>query len=161
MSCNRTAAVILFSAFLFSTAVARDKPADAKSRAEIAAFNDKFTAATLAMDNAAVMALWADDGVTLLPGMAAVSSKKTIAAWLDGVVARMPGYKVTKQEDDFHDLVISGDWASEWGITHQVVQPPGDKPPIESWGKILLVLHRGKDGQWRIEREMWNQGVKP
>lgn len=132
-----------------------------KARAEIDAFNRSFTAATLAMDNAAVMALWAGDGVTLLPGMKAVSGKKTIAAWLDDIVARMPGYKVTLQEDDFHDIVVSGDWASEWGTTHQVVQPPDGKPPIETWGKVLLVLHREKDGQWRIEREMWNQGVKP
>lgn len=156
-----SAAFIFLLALSMALAGKDPAPADSKARTEIDAFNRRFTAATLAMDNAAVMALWADDGVTLLPGMAAVSGKKTIAAWLDDIVARMPGYKVTLQEDDFHDIVISGDWASEWGTTHQVVRPPDGKLPIETWGKILLVLHREKDGQWRIEREMWNQGVKP
>ena len=113
----------------------------ASPRDEIDAFNQKFRDATLHMDNAATMALWADDGVTLLPGMAPVQSKKTIAKWLDDVVAGLAGYHVTTQDNDFHDIQISGDWASEWGTTHQVVQPPDGKPVIEVWGKILLVLH--------------------
>jgi ketosteroid isomerase-like protein len=68
---------------------------------------------------------------------------------------------VTKQEYDFHDIQVSGDWASEWGTTVQVVQPPDGKPAIESHGKILLVLHKEKDGVWRIKQEMWNAGARP
>jgi uncharacterized protein (TIGR02246 family) len=124
-------------------------------------FNRKFREATLRMDNAATMALWAEDGVTLLPGMAPVEGKKTIAKWLDGVVAGLAGYRVTAQDNEFHDIRVCGDWASEWGTTHQVVQPPDGKPAIETWGKILLVLHRDKDGAWKISEEMWNSGVRP
>jgi ketosteroid isomerase-like protein len=109
---------------------------------EIEAFNERFEEVTLRMDNAGVMALWADDGVTSLPSMAPIEGKKTIAKWLDDVVAKLPGCKVTKQENEFHDIRVSGDWASEWGTTHQVVQPPEGKPPIEGYGKILLVLHK-------------------
>jgi uncharacterized protein (TIGR02246 family) len=123
---------------------------------EIEAFNAKFLEVTLKMDNAGVMALWAEDGVTLLPGMAPISGKQTISKWLDDVVAKLPGYKVTKQENDFHGIQVSGDWASEWGTTYQVIQPPDGKPVIEIHGKILLVLHKGKDGAWRIKEEMWN-----
>jgi uncharacterized protein (TIGR02246 family) len=128
---------------------------------EIEAFNQRFQDVTLRMDNAGLMALWADDGVTLLPGMAAIAGKNTITKWLEDLVANMPGYKVTKQENEFHDIQISGDWASEWGTTYQVVEPPDKKPVIESYGKILLVLHREKDGGWKIKREMWNAGPKP
>ena len=128
---------------------------------EIEAFNKRFQEVTLRMDNAEAMALWADDGVTLLPGMAPIAGKKTIAKWLDDVVANMPGYKVTQQENEFHDIRVSGDWASEWGTTHQVVQPPDGKPPIEGFGKILLVLHKDESGEWKIKEEMWNAGVKP
>jgi uncharacterized protein (TIGR02246 family) len=128
---------------------------------EIEAFNESFQEATLRMDNARAMALWADDGVTLLPGMAPIAGKKTIAKWLDDVVRNMPGYKVTQQENEFRDIQVSGDWASEWGTTHQVVQPPNGKAPIEGYGKILLVLHRDESGEWKIKEEMWNAGVKP
>ena len=119
-------------------------------------FNQKFTAAVLHMDNAEVMSLWAEDGVMLLPGMAPISGKANIAKWLDGVTSRMPGYRVIRQEDLFHAIAVSGDWASEWATTLQVTQPPGGKPAIESHGKMLLVLHREKDGTWRIRAEMWN-----
>ena len=40
------------------------------ARAEIGAFNDSLAAATRRMDNAATLALWADDGVSLLPVLA-------------------------------------------------------------------------------------------
>jgi len=133
----------------------------ANPQQEIEVFNRDFRDATLRMDNATAMALWEDDGVTLLPGLAPIEGKKTIAKWLDDVVARMLGYHVTAQENNIHDLQVSGDWASEWGTTHQVVQPPDGKPVIDTWGKILLVLHRGRDGRWRIREEMWTPGPKP
>src|SRR5262245_28434987 len=150
-------ALMLVAGALASAAAYRSDP-DAK---QIEAFNQRFTAANLAMDNAQVMALWADDGVSLQPDSAPMAGKKTIAKWLDEIVAQMPGYRVTKDEADFHDIQVSGDWASEWGTTHQIVQPPGGKPAIETFGKILLVLHREADGEWRIEKEMWNAGLRP
>ncbi|HTP85960.1 MAG TPA: hypothetical protein VMJ34_03395 [Bryobacteraceae bacterium] len=128
---------------------------------DIDAFNGKFREATLHMDNAALMSLWDGDGTTLLPGMAAIEGKSNIAKWLDGVVARMPGFRVTAQDNEFHDVQVSGDWASEWGTTHQVVRPPGGKPPIETWGKILLVLHKDASGAWKIREEMWNVDPRP
>jgi uncharacterized protein (TIGR02246 family) len=128
---------------------------------EIDAFNQRFRTAILSMDNSAIMALWADDGVTLLPGLAPIIGKQTIARWLDGVTAQMPGYRVTGQDNDFHDIRIAGDWASEWGTTHQAVRPPGGKPAMEIYGKILLVLHRDGAGSWKIEEEMWNNVETP
>ena len=76
------------------------------------------------------------------------------------ILAQMPGYKVVKEEIDFHDIQISGDWASEWGNEHQVVQPPDGKPVIDSRGKMALVLHREASGEWKVKQEMWNQVPK-
>jgi uncharacterized protein (TIGR02246 family) len=131
---------------------------EAKQRGvkELITFNEQFRRAILSMDNAAVLALWADNGVSLLPGMAPIVGKPAIAQFMDGVVKSMPGSKVTVQENEFHDIRIMGSWASEWAITHQVVQPPDGKPAIETYGKMLLVLHVSSMGQWRIKEEMWN-----
>jgi uncharacterized protein (TIGR02246 family) len=127
---------------------------------EIEAFNEEFGRAEQRMDNAEVMALWADDGVSLLPGMAPIAGKKTISRWMDDIVSQMPGYKMVKADNDFHDIQIAGDWASEWAMTHQIVQPPDGKSPIETHGKMLLVLHREKNGDWKIKEEMWNAGER-
>ena len=131
------------------------------SRAELDAFNKRFIAAHLRMDNAAVMSMWAEDGVSLLPTTEPMIGKETIGKFMDDVVKRMPGYHMQKIDIDFQGIEVSGDWASEWALEHQVVQPPPGKPVFDSYGKLLLVLHREADGNWRIAREMWNQGLKP
>ena len=130
-------------------------------RKEIDAFNKKFIEAHLKMDNAAVMSLWAEDGVSLLPQTDPMMGKKAIGKFMDDVVAKMPGYHMEKIDVDFQGIEVSGDWASEWEYEHQIVRPPDDRPVFDSYGKLLLVLHRQADGSWRIKREMWNQGIKP
>ena len=87
--------------------------------------------------------------------------RKKISAWVEGIVAKMLGYKVMKQEMEFHDIHLCGDWASEWATEHQIVQPPDGKPVIESYGKIALVLHRRANGEWNVQQEMWNAAPKP
>ena len=133
----------------------------ASSRAEIAAFNKKYIAAHLRMDNAAVMSMWAEDGISLLPATDPIIGKEAIGKFMDEVMGRTPGYHMRRMDVDFQGIEVSGNWASEWAEEHQVVQPPPGKRVLDSYGKLLLVLHREADGNWRITREMWNQGMKP
>jgi uncharacterized protein (TIGR02246 family) len=144
--------VVLVFAFGITAAAAPES----RAQKEIETFNQKFREATLKMDNAATVALWAEDGTTLLPGMAPLTGRSNIAKWLDEITARMAGYHVVSQENDFHDIQVAGDWASEWGTTVQVTQPGEGKEPIEVHGKIVLVLHRERNGEWKIKQEMWN-----
>ncbi len=130
-------------------------------RKEIEAFNQRYVELHLKMDTAGILALWAEDGVDLTPGDAPMIGKKKIVAWVEDIVAKMPGYKVTKQEMEFHDIHVCREWASEWATEHQVVQPPDGKPPIDSHGKMALVLHREASGEWKVQQEMWNAGPKP
>lgn len=130
-------------------------------RKEIEAFNATFLAAHLKMDTPAILTMWAEDGVSLLPETAPMIGKPAIAKFLTGVTEQLNGWKMEKMELDFQGIEVSGDWASEWAFEHQVVRPPDDKPVFDGRGKMLLVLHREADGNWRIKREMWNQGVKP
>jgi len=128
---------------------------------EIEKFNEHYRQLHLQMDHEGIFALWAEDGVDLMPGDAPIVGKKAIVAWVQEILAKMPGYKVVRQDMEFHDVVVSGDWASEWCLEHQVVQPPDGKPPIETWGKMALVLHRDPTGQWKVKLEMWNAAPKP
>jgi uncharacterized protein (TIGR02246 family) len=130
-------------------------------RKEIEAFNKRYVELHLKMDTARVLALWAEDGVDLMPGDAAMIGKTKIVAWVEDIVAKMPGYKVTKQEMEFHDIRVCGDWASEWATEHQVVQPPDGKPAIDSYGKMALVLHRDPNSDWKVQQEMWNSAPNP
>jgi uncharacterized protein (TIGR02246 family) len=129
--------------------------------AEIKAFNKHYVELHLKMDTAGVLALWEEDGVDLMPGDAPMIGKKKIVTWVEDIVAKMPGYKVLKQDMEFHDIQVCGDWASEWATEHQMVQPPDGKPVIEGYGKMALVLHRGANGEWKVKQEMWNAAPKP
>jgi uncharacterized protein (TIGR02246 family) len=150
--------VLTFSLLLLAAAlpiVAQTMPLS--PRAQVEAFNRKFEDATRRMDNAAIVALWADDGISLLPSTKPIVGKVAIAAFIDSVTAQIKGAKMEKFELECFAIDVSGDIASEWCSEHQVVLMPGGKPPFNGHGKMLLVLRRGLDGEWRLLREMWNQ----
>jgi ketosteroid isomerase-like protein len=127
------------------------------ARSGVEAFNHRLEEATLRMDNAAVMALREEDGISLLPATKPMIGKAAIAEFLDKVTASIPGAKMEKFEMKCFAIEVSGDLATEWCNEHQVVRLPGNKPPFDGRGRMLLVLRRGRDGKWRMEREMWNQ----
>lgn len=125
--------------------------------AAIEALNRAYNAAILSQDNARVLALWAPDGVSLLPGEPALRGREALGRFLDRIQAELRGWKVKVQEMQCHDLVVHGDLASEWCDTHQVVSRPDGQPDWEGRGKMSLVLQR-LDGQWRIRQESWTSG---
>lgn len=134
---------------------------DTSARAGIETFNRAFDQATRDMDNKATVALWEDDGVSLLPSTRPIVGKKAIGQMIETVVAQFPGARMEKFESACFDITVSGDLASEWCTEHQIVQLGAGKPPFDGWGKMLLVLHRGTDGKWRLKQEMWNQAAPP
>ncbi len=83
-------------------------PEDA-GRKEIEAFNKRYVELHEEMDTAGILALWAEDGVDLMPGDAAMIGRKKISAWVEDILAKMPGYKVMKQEVEFRDIHVCGD----------------------------------------------------
>jgi len=151
------------AAVLLMIGVVRLKTSSASSdgEKEIAAFNKNYVDLHLKMDTPGILALWAEDGVDLMPGEAPLLGRKAISAWVEAIVSKMPGYKVVKQDMEFHDIQVSGAWASEWATEHQVVQPPDGKAVIESYGKMALVLHREASGEWKVKQEMWNAAPRP
>lgn len=144
---------------LFVFLLAGCPPAGAQSpRADIESFNRAFADATRHMDNAATLALWADDGISLLPSAKPIVGKAAIAAFIESVTKALTGARMKHFDMTCHDIHVSGDWASEWCTEHQIVHLSDEKPDFDGRGKMTLILHRGGDGKWRIAQEMWNQG---
>jgi ketosteroid isomerase-like protein len=133
--------------------------APADLRAEVDAFNRALIDATSRMDNAATVALWEDDGVSLLPQTKPIVGKRAIAAFLDSVLQGLPGARMKSFEMECAGVEVAGDVATEYCEEHQVVDLGPGKQPFDGRGKMLLVLHRGVLGRFRLRREMWNQGT--
>ena len=150
-----------FVALLMAAVRIKARTAEGAGRKEIEAFNKRYLELHEKMDTAGILALWAEDGVDLMSGNALMIGRNKISAWVEDIVAKMPGYKMAKREMEFHDIQVCGDWASEWATEHQLVQPPDGKPLIESYGKMALVLHREANGEWKVQQEMWNAAPKP
>jgi uncharacterized protein (TIGR02246 family) len=151
----RTCAIVIAILYLIGAYPVKGTSSDA--RAEIEAFNHRLEDATRSMDNQATLALWADDGISLLPSTKPIVGKTAIASFLEGVTAQLHGAKMEKFELECFAIDVSGYVASEWCNEHQVVFMPEGKPLFDGRGKMLLVLRKGTDGHWRIQREMWNQ----
>jgi ketosteroid isomerase-like protein len=159
MKMTRAATMLLLA--LVTTTTVRAQHASTASYPEIDAFNRSFANATRTMDNAATLALWDDDGVSLLPSTKPIVGKAAISGFMRDVMASLEGAHMTHFESECHDIHVSGDWASEWCTEHQIVALPGGKPPFKGYGKMLLLLHRAANGAWRIREEMWNQALAP
>lgn len=127
-------------------------PAD---HAGVASLNKAFADAIRSMDNQAVLSLWENDGVALLPDTAPVRGKSEMSAMLQDISSSHPKARMESFTNECFDIEGSGPWVSEWCLEHQIVSEPG-KPTFDGWGKMLLVLHQQASGEWRIVREMWN-----
>jgi uncharacterized protein (TIGR02246 family) len=131
----------------------------AGAREVVEQLNRQFLEAGRRQDDSAVMALWADDGADLLPGMQPLVGKAVITRWLAGISKRFRGTKVTRYEIHFEKIQINGDWAYEWGTSEETIVDPAGKA-FENPGKITLILHRNANGQWKIYEEMWNSSPR-
>ncbi len=153
----RKSCIVLLIFFTVPWLAEAQTPAEGTA-AGIDTFNRAFADATRHMDSAGILALWEDDGISLLPSMKPLVGKKAIGKFLADVMASIPGAKMESFEQRCFDLLVSGAWASEWCTEHQIVSIPG-KPSFNGWGKMALILHRDADGQWRLRQEMWNQAT--
>jgi ketosteroid isomerase-like protein len=84
-------------------------------------------------------------------------NRAALAKFYDDVMKDLAGARMEKFDLKCFDIETAQDWASEWCQEHQHMSLPAGRPPFDGWGTLLLVLHRGVDGKWRLRREMWNE----
>lgn len=135
--------------------------ADQYARKSVDAVNQEIVRACQQRDFDATLALWADDGVDLLPGLAPLVGKAKISSWLDSLRPQMEGSKMRYCTIDWQDVQIHGDLAYEWGINRQFVEYPPPRKSAPNEGKILFILKRQSDGRWKVALESWNSSPQP
>lgn len=125
------------------------------------AFNKALADATRHMDNAATLALWEDDGISLLPEAPPLVGKGALKQMYDGVATQLPKARMQQFDLACFDAEVSGDGGSEWCEEHQVIVSDKGALLFDGRGRMLLVLHRDAAGQWRLRREMWVPAEPP
>ena len=132
------------------------KESPAAARKAVDALNQQIVRACQQRDFDATAALWAEDGVDLLPGLAPMVGKAKISAWLESLRPQTEGSRMRYCTIDWQDIQIQGDSAYEWGINRQFIEYPPPRKSTPNEGKILYILRRQPDGLWKIALESWN-----
>lgn len=135
--------------------------ATADARKAVDAVNQEIVRACQQRDFAATAALWADDGVDLLPGLPPMVGRAKIAAWLESLRPQLEGSQMKYCTIDWQDVQIRDDVAYEWGINRQLIEYPPPRKSVPNEGKILFILRIQTDGRWKIALEAWNNNPQP
>jgi hypothetical protein len=96
-------------------AILSSLPARAASlspQAEIEAFNLKLEDATRRMDNADLISLSSENGISLLPSTKPLIGRHAISDFLAGVTVQLQGARMEKFEMKCSAIVVDRNWAS-------------------------------------------------
>ena len=106
-------------------------------------------------DAKGLTALYADDALMMPPGVAGVSGKAAILAYITKDIASSKAGGVVFVINPKTDVGVSGDMGWESG-TYKVTV----KGAVVDTGKFLSVS-RKKDGKWLYIRDTWNSDAPP
>ncbi len=112
----------------------------------------EYDAAATAGNVDAVMALYADDAVSMPPDAPARTGKEEIRAAFVAVLEENT-VQLTSQVDEVR---VSGDLAFLRAAYDETVTPKAGGEPTQLHGKWLVILERQPDGSWKSWREMWS-----
>jgi len=121
---------------------------------KIQELDKKDIAASIAQDHEALLELWDQEGIAIPPDSDPIEGIAALEKWLHP--SEEVAYQVTKYEHEFKERQIIGDWAFEWGIFRTAAELFDNSPPIEESGKLLRILKRQPDGEWKVARAIWN-----
>ena len=122
--------------------------------AKIKELDEKDIAASQAQDFEGLLDLWDPEGIAIPPDRDPVVGIEQIAIWLNQPAETE--YEVTRYEHLFEERKIIGDWAFEWGSYLSAAAPLDGAAAIEASGKLLRILKRQPDGEWKVARAIWN-----
>jgi len=109
-------------------------------------------AAANAGDVEGVLAVYADDAVSLPPNEPPASGEAAIRAKFQPTFAENTVRIATSQDE----VVVAGDLAVMRISFEETVTPKGEGEPIELGGHWLIVWRKQSDGSWKFWRDMWS-----
>jgi ketosteroid isomerase-like protein len=128
--------------------------AESPDRAAIERLHQLDERVTLLYDPKALQAEWTDDAVRLEPNSPVDVGKVAIYASDVRSIAQAPGSAIVRYHANICDVQIVHDWAFEWGLFAADYRPDVGKPVEPMRGKLMRVLRRQNNGEWKFARVM-------
>jgi uncharacterized protein (TIGR02246 family) len=114
----------------------------------IEAINQRDMQFALANDSDKMMSQWTDDIVLLQPAGPIMRGRKAIAQAFQSVESP----EIVEYELDMQEVMVSGDYAFQWGTYHYGMRPRTGGDTVRTSGKLMRILQRQPDGSWKIYR---------
>ena len=132
------------------------KAATDAAKAAIDEIRAKYVAAENSGDAAALVALYADDGVYMPSNMPAAKGPAAIQATYEQMFAQMSfqGAATPASVD------VAGDWVIEQGSYKSTGTPKAKGTPMEDTGKYIVVSQKTGVG-WKLKYLIWNSDLPP
>ncbi|WP_412069847.1 YybH family protein [Rubrivirga sp. IMCC43871] len=124
---------------------------DAADIVAIAEQSKALSAAYVAGDIDALVAVYAEDGIAAPGGRDFIRGYEALRAFWTLPEGRV----VTRHQAVAEELRIAGDLCYDWGYYEGEMEIDGEARPAFR-GKYLIVWQRDADGVWRIAHDMWN-----
>jgi uncharacterized protein (TIGR02246 family) len=99
-----------------------------------------------------VMAIYANDVMTMPPNQAPLVGKPAVRAMREGFLSTY----VIDASVSVEEVEVAGDLAFDRGSYRMKLTPKAGGPPIEDEGKYLDILRRQPDGSWKYARVSWS-----
>ena len=114
--------------------------------------------ASKANDLDTLLGLWTEDGVMIRAEGEPVIGKKAMTEAMESYREELKNITITQYIIDFKEVKIIGDHAYEWGEFHHkyfTKDNPGKE--LEETGRLMRILRRLPDGQWKVARAIWTE----
>lgn len=125
----------------------------------IAQLHDRDMEASRFGDFETLRSLMSEDAILMPPGENWIRGPEALDEHYRNIAEGMQEMEVTEYTIEFEEVRVLGNYAFEWGIIRGAMRPRGSDPstPSESSSyKVLRILKKGADGQWRVHRAIWN-----
>ena len=134
---------------MLSTAMDKDMEAIRK-------LHEKDMAASKAGNFETLRSLMTDDAIVLPPDEKALHGRKEIDDNFTRMKEAMSQFEVLEYVLDFKEVKILGDYAYEWGEIRGRMQQKGSDKAQSSIFKVMRILQKQADGNWKVHRSIWN-----
>jgi uncharacterized protein (TIGR02246 family) len=112
-------------------------------------------AAAKAWDVDALASLWSDDIVGMPPDGPMFRGREQALSGLREAAEAAKGLITTEYEQQFEEVEVLGDFAYDWGTFRGAMQAVEGGREMRYSGKLMRILKRGDDGEWRVHRTIW------
>jgi uncharacterized protein (TIGR02246 family) len=123
------------------------------AHSEIHQLTERMVDAFVKRDLSSFAALFADDIVVMPPGNAPVVGNSAFHSLIESMFS---GWSIAEMMIETKDISVNGDVATVWGLEATMSTNNDTGETSRNHYNIFWALRRCEDGQWQINRILWN-----